>query len=216
MSEKVETTNVIEEVAENKVEEAVAEVKEEAKAPAARVNNRGNKRPGNRRNNQFEQKEKEFEERVVQINRISKTVKGGRRMRFSALVVVGDKKGRVGFGLAKANEVPDAIRKALETAKKNVVRVPLVDNYRTIPHGITGKYGAGKVVLLPAAQGTGIIAGGAVRAILELAGATDVVSKCTGSRTPINAVRATMNGLESLKTVEGVAQLRGKKVAEIR
>jgi small subunit ribosomal protein S5 len=174
-------------------------------------------KPNNRRPRKFNNREqKEFEERVVQINRVSKTVKGGRRMRFSALVVVGDKKGRVGFGLAKANEVPDAIRKALEAAKKNVVRVPLVSNYRTIPHAITGTFGAGEVVLRPAAEGTGIIAGGAVRAILELAGATDVVSKCTGSRTPINMVRATMNGLENLKTVNGVAKLRGKKVEEIR
>ncbi len=174
-------------------------------------------KPNNRRPKRFNNREqKEFEERVVQINRISKTVKGGRRMRFSALVVVGDKKGRVGFGLGKANEVPDAIRKALDTAKKNVVRVPLVSNYRTIPHAITGEYGAGEVVLRPAAEGTGIIAGGAVRAILELAGATDVVSKCTGSRTPINMVRATMDGLNKLKTVNGVAKLRGKKVEEIR
>ena len=173
-------------------------------------------KPNNRRPRKFNNREqKEFEERVVQINRVSKTVKGGRRMRFSALVVVGDKKGRVGFGLAKANEVPDAIRKALDAARKNVMRVPLVDG-RTIPHAITGTYGAGEVVLRPAAEGTGIIAGGAVRAILELAGATDVVSKCTGSRTPINMVRATMNGLENLKTVEGVAKLRGKKIAEIR
>ena len=177
--------------------------------------NRDNKRD-NRRPRRFTRDVKEFEERVVQINRISKTVKGGRRMRFSALVVVGDKKGRVGFGLGKANEVPDAIRKALDTAKKNVVRVPLVSNYRTIPHAITGEYGAGEVVLRPAAEGTGIIAGGAVRAILELAGATDVVSKCTGSRTPINMVRATMDGLNKLKTVNGVAKLRGKKVEEIR
>jgi small subunit ribosomal protein S5 len=206
--ETVETTEVQEEVKEVPAEE----VKEEVKAKA----DRPNRQTRNRRQNVKEREQKEFEERVVQINRISKTVKGGRRMRFSALVVVGDKKGRVGYGLAKANEVPDAIRKALEAAKKGVVRVPLVDNYRTIPHGITGKYGAGEVVLRPAAEGTGIIAGGAVRAILELAGATDVVSKCTGSRTPINMVRATMNGLNALKTVDGVAKLRGKKVSEIR
>ena len=123
---------------------------------------------------------KEFEERVVVINRVSKTVKGGRRMRFSALVVVGDKKGRVGYGLGKANEVPDAIRKAIENAKKNVIRVPLVNNKKTIPHAVTGVYGAGEVVLRPAAEGTGVIAGGAVRAVVELAGFEDIVSKCVG------------------------------------
>ena len=159
---------------------------------------------------------KEFEARVVKINRVSKTVKGGRRMRFSALVVVGDKKGRVGYGTGKANEVPDAIRKATEAAKKNVVRVPLVDKFRTIPHPITGKFGAGEVVLRPAAEGTGVIAGGAIRAVLELAGCQDVVSKCVGSHTPINMVRATMDGLTGLKTVNSVAKLRGIKVENVR
>jgi small subunit ribosomal protein S5 len=162
------------------------------------------------------EREKEFEERVVVINRVSKTVKGGRRMRFSALVVVGDKKGRVGFGTGKANEVPDAIKKALEDAKKNVFRVPLVNNGSTIPHEVTGVYGAGEVFLRPATEGTGVIAGGPVRAVLELAGITDVLSKCIGSRTPINAVRATITALKSLKTVNGVAKLREKKVEEIR
>ena len=171
-----------------------------------------NRRP--RRNNLREQKE--FDERVVKINRVSKTVKGGRRMRFSALVVVGDKKGRVGYGLGKANEVPDAIRKAKDAATKAVFRVPLVDGYRTIPHAIVGKFGAGEVVLRPAAEGTGVVAGGAVRAILELAGCTDVICKCTGSHTPVNQVHATINGLKNLKTVNGVAKLRGKKVEEIR
>lgn len=160
--------------------------------------------------------QKEFEERVVQINRISKTVKGGRRMRFSALVVVGDRKGRVGYGLAKANEVPDAIRKALEVAKKNVIRVALVNNFKTIPHPVIGTYGAGEVVLRPAAEGTGVVAGGATRAILELAGVSDVIAKCVGSRTPINMVHATMVALQDLKTVNSVAKLRGKKVEEIR
>lgn len=160
--------------------------------------------------------EKEFEERVVVINRVSKTVKGGRRMRFSALVVVGDRKGRVGFGMGKANEVPDAIKKAIEAAKKNVFKVNLVDNGRTIPHEVTGVFGAGEVFLKPAAEGTGVIAGGPVRAVLELAGITDVLSKCIGSRRPVNAVRATVTALESLKTVEGVAKLREKKIAEIR
>lgn len=162
------------------------------------------------------EREKEFEERVVVINRVSKTVKGGRRMRFSALVVVGDKKGRVGFGTGKANEVPDAIRKASEAAKKNIFRVPLVNNGTTIPHEVDGIYGAGHVYLRPAAEGTGVIAGGPVRAVLELAGITDVLSKCIGSRTPINAVRATITGLQQLKTVNGVAKIREKKVEEIR
>ena len=162
------------------------------------------------------EREKEFEERVVVINRVSKTVKGGRRMRFSALVVVGDKKGRVGFGTGKANEVPDAIRKASESAKKNVFRVPLVNNGSTIPHEVTGVYGAGEVFLKPATQGTGVIAGGPVRAVFELAGITDILSRCIGSRTPINAVRATITGLKELKTVNGVAKMREKKVEEIR
>ena len=157
---------------------------------------------------------KEFEERVVTINRVTKVVKGGRRFRFAALVVIGDKKGRVGFGTGKANEVPDAIKKAIEDAKKNVFTVPVVNT--TIPHEITGVYGAGEIVLRPASEGTGVIAGGAVRDVLELAGINDVLSKCIGSRTPINMVRATMTALQNLKTVEQVARLRGKKPEEIR
>ena len=172
-----------------------------------------NRRP---RRNTREVREKEFERRVVKINRGSKTVKGGRRMRFSALVVVGDKKGRVGFGMGKANEVPDAIKKAVEAAKKNVNRVPLVNGYRTMPHAIVGVYVAGEVVLKPAAEGTGVIAGGAIRDVLELAGCTDVVTKCVGSRTSINMVRATFAGLKSLKTVNSVAKVRGLKVEEVR
>jgi small subunit ribosomal protein S5 len=175
-----------------------------------------NRRPNNNRRFNREREVKEFEERVVQINRVSKTVKGGRKMRFAAIVVVGDKKGRVGYGLGKANEVPDAIRKATETAKKSVVRVPLVDGNRTIPHETVGRYGAGEVVLRPAAEGTGIVAGGVVRAVLELAGATDVISKCVGSRTPINQVHATMKALKELKTVDSVAKLRGLSVKEVR
>ena len=159
----------------------------------------------NRKNRRFDRNQKEFEERVVVINRVSKTVKGGRRMRFSALVVVGDKKGRVGYGLGKANEVPDAIRKAIEAAKKNVIRVPLVNGYKT-----------GEVMIRPASEGTGVVAGGPVRAVLELAGINDVISKCIGSRTPINAVHATMTALSELKTVNTVAKLREKKVEEIR
>lgn len=161
------------------------------------------------------ERDKEFEERVVTINRVTKVVKGGRRFRFAALVVIGDKKGRVGFGTGKANEVPDAIKKAIEDAKKNVFTVPII-NGSTIPHTITGTYGAGQIFLRPASEGTGVIAGGPVRAVLELAGITDILSKCLGSRTPINMVRATVEALKDLKTIEDIARLRGKKPAEIR
>lgn len=155
----------------------------------------------------------EFEETVVTINRVTKVVKGGRRFRFAALVVIGDRKGNVGFGTGKALEVPDAIKKAIESAKKNMISVPTVNT--TIPHEIKGVYGAGQVFLKPAAAGTGIIAGGPVRAVLELAGISDILSKCQGSRTPINMVRATFEGLKNLQTVESVAARRGKTVAEI-
>lgn len=155
----------------------------------------------------------EFEERVVTINRITKVVKGGRRMRFAALVVIGDRKGHVGFGTGKANEVPDAIKKAVENAKKNMVTVSTVNT--TIPHEVTGVYGAGRVVLRPASAGTGVVAGGPVRAVIELAGISDILSKSLGSATPINVVRATVEGLKSLETVEQVAQRRGKTVEEL-
>lgn len=161
------------------------------------------------------EREKEFEERVVTINRVTKVVKGGRRFRFAALVVIGDKKGRVGFGTGKANEVPDAIKKALEDAKKNVFNVAIV-NGTTIPHEIVGKFGAGEILLRPASEGTGVIAGGAVRDVLELAGFSDILSKCLGSRTPINMVSATINALKNLKTIEETARLRDKKPQEIR
>jgi small subunit ribosomal protein S5 len=168
----------------------------------------------NDRPQRYQQREKEFEERVVVINRVTKVVKGGRRFRFAALVVVGDKKGRVGFGTGKANEVPDAIKKAIEDAKKNLFKVPMVG--KTIPHDIIGNYGAGSVLLKPASEGTGVIAGGPVRAVLELAGIEDVLSKCLGSRTPINMVRSTVVALQSLKTIEQVAALRGLKREEVR
>ena len=168
-----------------------------------------------RRPRKVDRREKEFEERVVTINRVTKVVKGGRRFRFAALVVIGDKKGRVGFGTGKANEVPDAIKKAVEDARKNLITVPIVNN-STLPHQVIGKYGAGRILLRPASEGTGVIAGGAVRAVLELAGVNDVLSKCLGSRTPINMVRATFEALNSLKTVEDVARLRGLKREEVR
>ena len=167
-----------------------------------------------RKPRRFEREPKEFEERVVVINRVTKVVKGGRRFRFAALVVIGDKKGRVGFGTGKANEVPDAIKKAIEDAKKNLFVVPIVGT--TIPHTAIGNFGAGSVLIRPATEGTGVIAGGPNRAVLELAGVNDILTKCLGSRTPINMVRATVEALKSLKTVEQVAQLRDLKREEVR
>ena len=151
-------------------------------------------------------------DRVVSINRVTKVVKGGKNLRFSALVVVGDGNGRVGFASGKAKEVPLAIKKALESAQRDMVRIPMKGT--TIPHVVIGNYGSGRVLLKPASEGTGVIAGGAVRAILEVAGVKDILTKCLGTRNPHNVVRATFNGLTSLFRIEEVEKLRGKPVAE--
>ncbi|MBR2656945.1 MAG: 30S ribosomal protein S5 [Loktanella sp.] len=175
---------------------------------AERDNNRG----GNRRNR--EEQTPEFADRLVAINRVSKTVKGGKRFGFAALVVVGDQKGRVGFGKGKAKEVPEAIRKATEQAKRQMIRVALRDG-RTLHHDIEGRHGASRVVMRTAPAGTGIIAGGPMRAVFEMLGVQDVVSKSIGSQNPYNMIRATMDGLQKEQSPRNVAQRRGKKVADI-
>ena len=161
----------------------------------------------------YERGASEYEERVVALNRVSKTVKGGRVMKFAALVVIGDQKGTIGVGQGKAAEVPDAIRKAIEDAKKNLVTISLKGS--SIPHETIGEFGAGRVLLKPAAPGTGVIAGGAVRAVVEVAGIKDIRTKCLRSRNPQNVVNATIEGLKSLRTAEQGAAVRGKSAEEL-
>ena len=161
----------------------------------------------------FEREPSEFVEKLVSLNRVSKTVKGGRVMKFAALMVVGDEKGRIGCGMGKAVEIPEAIRKGTEDAKKNMITVALKDT--TIPHEVVGVYGTGKVLMLPAPEGTGVIAGGPVRAVLEAAGIKNIRTKSIGSNNPINMVKAAINGLSQLRTAEQVAKMRGKTVEEL-
>ena len=161
----------------------------------------------------FEREPSEFVEKLVSLNRVSKTVKGGRVMKFAALMVVGDEKGRVGFGTGKAAEVPEAIRKGIEDAKKNMINVSLSGT--TIPHEVIGEFGAGRVLMKPAAEGTGIIAGGPVRAVMEAAGIKDIRSKCLRSNNPNNVVAAAFQGLKAMRGPEEIARIRGKRVEEI-
>ena len=203
----------MEEVKNANVEAVENTEKVESNAKNDKRNN-NNRRP--RRNNNNNAKPKtDLEEKVIDIKRVTKVVKGGRQFRFSATVVVGNRKGKVGLGIGKAKEMPDAVKKATQAANRNLINVELIDN-RTISHEIIQKEGAVRVMLKPAAEGTGVKAGGPVRDVLELAGVKDVLSKCLGSRTKINMARATLNALANQKSPEHVAKLRGKSVEEIR
>ena len=164
-------------------------------------------------NKRFDREPSEFKERLVSINRVAKVVKGGKNFRFTALMVVGNEKGKVGVGLGKAAEIPEAVRKGVEDAKRHMVEVPIVGT--TIPHAVEGKFGKGHVRMLPAEEGTGVIAGGPARAVLEMVGIRDIRTKSFGSNNPSNCVKATINGLTQLRTAEQVAKLRGKTVEEI-
>ena len=204
---------------ENKeIVETVATPEEEGKQETVSNKNRKNdKQPRARRERRPRNRQRQpklYEEDVISIGRVTKVTKGGRHFRFSAVVVVGDKKGKVGLGTGKANEVPDAIKKAVQNATKNIVKISLVDE-RTIPHEAIGVEGASRVMLKPAAKGTGVKAGGPVRSVLEMAGVKDILSKSLGSRTKLNMATATIDALKSVKSVEEVARLRGKKVEEI-
>ena len=199
-----------EEIKEVETTEVVVEEKTENK-PERKSEGKREFRP--RRN--FDSKKKMLDERVIDLKRVTKVTKGGRHMRFSATMAVGDGKGLVGIGSGKANEAPEAIKKALQAANKNLVKVSLVDGNRTIPHDATGYCGKSSVMIKPAPKGTGIIAGGAARAILEIAGVKDVVSKSLGSNTKVNVAKATLEALQSERTPERIAELRGKKVEEL-
>ena len=196
--------------------EVVAEENTEKENSNAKTDKRNNNNRRPRRNNNNNAKPKtDLEEKVIDIKRVTKVVKGGRQFRFSATVVVGNRKGKVGLGIGKAKEMPDAVKKATQAANRNLINVELIDN-RTISHEIIQKEGAVRVMLKPATEGTGVKAGGPVRDVLELAGVKDVLSKCLGSRTKINMARATLNALANQKSPEHVAKLRGKTVEEIR
>ena len=178
----------------------------------ARSKNNFSKRPFTKRPFNRNKQEKLFEEKVVSIRRVTKVTKGGRHFRFAAVVVIGDKKGKVGFGTGKANEVPDAIKKAIKVAQKDLILVPMAGT--TIPHEIIGRFGAGKVLIKPAKKGKGIISGGPARSIMELSGLSDVYTKSLGSNTPINMIRATLDGLKNLKTAQEISTLRNKNLEE--
>ncbi len=195
-------------VEDNAQEQEVVQQAQEAKGARRTSSDR---RP--RRREERKEEESPYQEKLISVGRITKVVKGGRRLRFNALVVIGDGKGLVGFGTGKAHEVPDAIKKAAKDAEKNLVKVPLYGT--TIPHQVVGHYGAGSVLLKPAVPGTGVSAGGAVRAVMELAGIEDVLSKSLGSHTPVNVVRATFDALKNLRSADQVAEVRGIDVRKV-